>query len=124
MPRKEKIINWAKVLKEWFTLSRNEKETYRDIASGYSRCAVGEQRMRHPKVVVYTKPTLNDFFEPQPVDSALHGLGYQFYEALNVAMDANSRDEEAGAIVEAVETLHEIKSRVKELEASAKGGTR
>lgn len=101
MPRKEPIINWEKVLKQWFSFNRETKEKYREIASGYSRCAVGEQRMRHPKVVVY--------------DAPLYNLGFRFYEDLNNAFYADDSVMEAEAIVSAANTLREIKERVKEL---------
>lgn len=119
MPRKEKIINWEKILRQWFTLSRVEKDKYREIASGYSRCAVGEQRMRHPKVVIYSKP-FEDASEPLPTDQPLYNLGFRFYEDLNNAFYADGdRVMEAEAIVSAMNTLHEIKERVKELTKEA-----
>lgn len=113
MPRKEPIINWEKILKQWFTFTREQKEEYREIASSYSRCAVGEQRMRHPKVVVYSGG--DGQFEPLPTDQPLYNLGFRFYENLNDAFYAEDKAEEGQHIAEAASTLNQIKHRVKKL---------
>lgn len=112
MPSK-KIINWAKVLEKWFTFTADEKFDYSEIAASYSRCAIGEQRARHPKVVVYTPEGYHR--ERVPQDSRLYDLGYEFYSNIIAARRASTVQEEASQIVRAVETLAHIKSRVRDL---------
>lgn len=123
MNKSRKAIDWMDVLKRWFSLPLTKKQEYREIAAGYSRCAVGEQRQRFPKVVVYSRE--NGFTrEKVPVDSKLYDLGYDFYQhlthATEMAQYGFGSQYEAQDIAEATNIVTAIRARVAALKETAK----
>jgi hypothetical protein len=118
-----KAIDWMDVLTRWFSLPLVKKQEYREIAAGYSRCAVGEQRQRFPKVVVYSREG-SVGKEKVPMDSTLYDLGYDFYQhlshATDIAQSGFGSQYEAQDIAEATNVITKIRARVAALKEAAK----